>query len=60
MPSPEDPVTRDDPEAVAPTAVRASELVVLPALALEAADGTAVLVSNRDDIESEGIPRETV
>jgi hypothetical protein len=58
--SPEVPVTRDDPEAVVLADVRASELVVLPALALEATDGTAELVSNSVDKEGVEIPREIV
>jgi hypothetical protein len=57
---PEVLVTWDDPEAVVPTAVRASEVVVPPALALEAADGAAVLVSNTVDKERVEIPRERV
>ena len=44
-----------------PTAVGVSELDVLPAFALEAADGKAVLISSTtEDTGSEGIPREKV
>ena len=40
--------------------VGASELDVLPAFALEAADGKAVLVSTTEDTGSEETPREKV
>jgi hypothetical protein len=43
-----------------PTAVGTSELDVLPAFALEAADGIAVLVSTTEDTGSEEMPREKV